>query len=105
MATVPLTSDMAVVAILGFSIWEVHKAYNGAVPSMQTLRETAPDSSDAHRNLQHLVDADITVGGVALFAGLAAAYMMRSLFPLILISGTYAILAYYHHSVLAAPRP
>lgn len=103
MKPLTITSDMAVVAVLGFSIWEVHKAYTAAVPGMTTLRECDPN--DKGTLLQHLVDADITVGGVAILAGLAASVMTRSLVPLILIGGTYGILAYYHHAVLSAPRP
>ena len=103
MKPLTITSDMAVVAVLGFSIWEVHKAYSAAVPNMSVLRECPPGDKGAL--LQHLVDADITVGGITLLAGIAASVMTRSFVPLILIGGTYGILAYYHHAVLAAPNP
>lgn len=105
MKPLSMTTDVAVVAVLGFSIWEVHKAYTGAVPSMGELRECVPGSARARAYSQHLLDADITVGGVALFAAIAASILTRSILPVLLISGTYGILAYYHHSVLLAPQP
>ena len=104
MASIPLTSDVAVVALLGFSIWEVHKAYCVSAPNMHDLRNTNPGSDDYYTKKQNLIDADVTVGMVAFGAGLAAAYMTKRVEPFLLVAFTLGAVAWYHHSILNSPQ-
>lgn len=102
MKPIPLTSDVAVVALLGFCVWETHKAFREAVPEIKELRSCTPGSDEYFSNRQVLVDADITVGMVALGAGIMASYMTRSLEPVILVMATLGAVAWYHHSILGS---
>lgn len=102
MASIPLTSDTAVVALLGFAIWETHKAYRECAPSLPNLRICQPNSDEYFTYRQQLVDSDVTVGLVAIGAGLAAAWMTRRWEPLILVMATLGAIGWYHHSILGS---
>lgn len=99
------TVDVAVVALLSFAVWETRKAYNDAVPPLSDLRSASPGSAQHFVNAQHLLDADMTVGLVAIIAGISASLFMRSFLPILLVGGTYGALCFYHHAVLSAPSP
>ena len=81
---------------------ETTKIYRQAAPPL-------PDLRSAQRNdpytLQLLVDADITVGIPALAAGALASWLMRSWWPLIIVTVAMIALAGYHHSILYDPTP
>lgn len=105
MAEEVIQADIAVVALLGFAIWETRKAYVDSVPKLASLRDAKPDSDDHFRLAQQTLDGDITTGLVALVAAITASYLTHSLIPFVLIGATYLALCYYHHSVLNAPSP
>jgi hypothetical protein len=99
---VQVTTDVAVVALLGFCVWEVHKAYREAAPGLPDLRECSQESTEYYTMRQSLIDADCTVGLVALGAGITASYMTRSYEPLVLVMSTLGAISWYHHSVLSS---
>lgn len=95
-------ADVAVVMLLGFCIWETHRAYRECAPALSELRECPADSDQYYTRRQQLIDADCTVGLVAIGAGLSASYMTKSWQPLILVMATLGAIAWYHHSVLSS---
>jgi hypothetical protein len=99
---IPLTTDQAVCMLLGFAVWETHKAYREAAPGLAELRKCSTGSGDYYTQRQNLVDADVTIGLVGLGAGIAAAIMTKRLEPLIFIMATLGTVAWYHHSVLGS---
>lgn len=100
-----IETDAAVIALLGFAVWETRKAYTDSAPSLTELRSAAPGTDSHITAAQHLLDADMTVGLVAILAGFAASYFTQSWMPIALVGGTYLALCYYHHAVLSAPSP
>lgn len=98
-----ITTDQAVFTLLGFAIWETHKAYREAAPDLSDLRKCPPGTADYVSHRQSLVDADVTVGLVALGAGLAAAYLTHRIEPLVFVMATLGTVAWYHHSILGSP--
>lgn len=95
-----LNTDVAIVALLGFGVWETRKAYIDSAPALPDLRKAKPGGESHSDMLQHCLDADVTVGLVALFAALAGWYLTGSFLPILLIGGTFGVLCYYHHAVL-----
>lgn len=84
-------------AIAGFSVWQMYEAYSRNAPDLTTLRKAQNDPAV----LQDLVDADVTVGLVAVVAGGAASWLSRSLTPLIIVVAAFGTVALYHHLILA----
>lgn len=100
MRAIPLTTDQAVVTLLAFSIWEVHKAFRECAPSLSELRSVQHGTDDYYTMRQNLVDAGATVGLIAIGAGVAAAFMTKRPEPLIFVMATLGAVAWYHMSVL-----
>lgn len=92
------STTMAGAALIGFAIWELHKAYTSQCPDLRTLRW-----NDDPRTLQELVDADISVGIIAVIAGVGGSLVMRSWAPAVIVSLTYVGMVVYRHSILSDP--
>lgn len=90
------------VALTGFAVWELFDTYTTLAPTMSELRETSCHDTSAR---QRLMDADVCVGGIAVLAGSAAAWLSRSWVPLALVTAALAWVSWYHHAALAGPTP
>lgn len=91
------TAMLGVAALVGFAVWEAQRSYCAMAPTLTVLREALPGSGEYR---QKILDADICVGGLALIAGGAAAWLAGSLIPLLLVAGAMMWLSYYHRAVL-----
>jgi hypothetical protein len=91
----------AAVGIAGWGVWSLHTAYTNMAPGLSTLRDS--DSSTDTNTAQKLLDADVTVGSLALLAGGFASYLMGSWLPLILVGSAFGILCGYHHLAYSGP--
>lgn len=80
-------------AIVGFAVWELAQTYCGMVPSMGELRDAKPGSMG-----QKLLDTDMCVGGLALIAGGFAAWLSKSIMPLLAVGLAFAWMSYYHRA-------
>lgn len=90
----------AAAAIIGVGAFEVWKAWNKTAPSIPECRD-ANTNSVALR--QQLMDADVTVGGMALVIGGSMAVLMRDWTPVVLMLLVFGCLSFLHKWVLAAP--
>lgn len=93
---------IAAAGLIGVALWQMSEAYRETAPPLTDLRRSDPDCVD-HR--QRLLDADILVGGLALIAGTAASWLMRSWVPILLVSAGYAWVAGWHHLVMGSITP
>ena len=94
--------DAVVIGLVGFGVWELHKAYCEQAPKLMELRRHDADDTEMR---QALMDADTSVGGLALFGGAAASLMLRTWWPILIIGGAFAFMSWYHHDTLRGPSP
>lgn len=90
----------AAAAIIGVGAFEVWKAWNTAAPSIPECRDNSKDSIELR---QQLMDADITVGGMALVIGGSMSIFMRDAVPVVLMLLVFACLSFFHKWILNAP--
>lgn len=89
--------EAGLVGLVGFAVWQLHEAYTDMAPDLHALRECDPFDL---RPRQQLMDTDVCVGGIALLAGGAASWLMRSPLPLALMALAFVLVSGYHHAVL-----
>lgn len=90
---------VAVVGLAGFELW---KAWGNTAPTLSECR--AVDRDDVALR-QRLLDANITVGSLAIIIGVALAILTRDMTALILMMVIFGSLSFFHHWVLTAdPR-
>jgi hypothetical protein len=87
---------IALVGMAGFQIWD---AWNKNAPSLEQVRQ-APPKDDMIR--QRLMDAEITVGSLALVLGVVFAILTHDMTAMIVMLGIFAALAWLHHWILAS---
>jgi hypothetical protein len=92
----------AAAGLVGVALWSLATAYRETAPQLGELRRAERDDVD-HR--QRLRDADLTVGGLALLAGLSASLLIRSVVPVVIVAAGFAWISGLHHIVLAGLRP
>lgn len=92
----------AAAGLVGVALWQLAGAYRDAAPSLGELRRADRDCVD-HR--QRLLDADLMVGGLALLAGSAASWLMRSWVPLAIVATGFAWVSGWHHLVMSSLTP
>lgn len=92
------TAAAAVIALATYNLWQ---AWQGTAPSLAELREHTPGNITAR---QQLMDADLTVGSLALIVGIAMAIYTRDYSILILMVFSFGALSLWYHAVLAS-RP
>lgn len=97
MSAVDSGATVGAAAIAGFAVWQMYNAYQGAAPKLSVLRTANNDPVV----LQSLVDADVTVGLMAVLAGGAASYLARDWSPLVIVAVAFATMSLYHHLILA----
>ena len=94
--------DALVIGLVGFGIWELHQAYSRVAPPIPILRATDRDDTACR---QSLLDADMHVGGLALFGGAVASFLLRSWWPIVIVGAAFAYTSWCHHDVLKGPTP
>jgi hypothetical protein len=92
----------AAAAVVGLAAFELWKVWGNTAPSLADVR-SAPDFDTTVR--QQLMDADITVGSLAIIIGVTLAILMKDATALIIMMIIFGSLSFFHHWVLAAePR-
>ncbi len=89
-------------AVVGAAGWQLWQAWNTNAPSLAECRNAARDSAQFYDTRQHLADADLTVGSLALIIGVTFAVLSRDLTVLLIMVLVFATLSLWHHQVLAA---
>ncbi len=85
-----------VIATAAFGIWT---AYENNAPTLQEVRAAEPGDIQFR---QRLLDADLTVGTMAVVIGGTFVYITRDYTILLLMLATFGILSLWRHSILAA---
>lgn len=92
----------AAAAVIGIAAFELWKAWGSNAPSLAECRSAAPDDLATR---QQLLDANITVGGMAVVIGVSFAVLTRDMTALVLMLVMLGSLSFLHHWTLAAePR-
>ena len=92
----------AAAAVVGLAAFELWKVWGNTAPSLADVRGVTP-GDDTIR--QRLMDADITVGSLAIIIGVTLAILMKDATALIIMMIIFGTLSFFHHWVLAAePR-
>ena len=95
---------VAVVGLAGFQLWD---AWNKNAPSLADCRAASANRGDAGHVAvrQQLLDANLTVGSLALIIGATFAVLTKDLTVLLIMITIFGTLSLWHHSVLDAdPR-
>lgn len=89
----------AAAAIVGLAAFELWKAWNENAPSLAEVRAARPDDIPTR---QRLMDAEITVGGLAVIIGLSYAALTKDLTVLVILLVVLAALTFFHYWTLDA---
>jgi hypothetical protein len=90
-------------AVVGAAGWQLWSAWNTNAPSLADCRAAAPSDTEAHLSVkQRLMDADLTVGSLALIIGVSFALLSRDATVLLIMIFIFGTLSLWHHSVLEA---
>lgn len=92
----------ASLALTGFALYQLHGAYTKNAPSLTQLREA---STGDYRCRQQLLDADVSIGGLAFIAGVTASGLSRSWLPALMVLVGFCWISYYHHGALKGVSP
>lgn len=93
------TTELAV-SVVGLASFQLWQSWRDVAPSFGELRQCAPDDYDTR---QRLMDADLSVGSLALLIGVAFAVMTHDYSALILMLMIFGSLSLWSHQILAAP--
>jgi hypothetical protein len=91
----------AAVAVVGLASIELWKMWQKSAPTLQDVRTAEPGCISTR---QKLLDAEITVGSMALIIGAALAILTHDMTALIMLIVIFAALAFLHHWILAAEQ-
>lgn len=90
-------------AVIGLAAFELWKAYENTAPSLSECRETDYGDVDKFYNVkQRLLDADLSVGTIALVIGVTYAVLTRNMTVLVLMTVMLGVLSLWRHQVLNA---
>ena len=89
----------AATAVIGLAAFQLYDVWNKNAPSIQECREAVP-GCDTTR--QKLMDAEITVGTLAVTIGVIFAVLTKDLTALIIMISIFAALIFLHHWILAS---
>lgn len=89
----------AAAAVVGLAAFELWKVWGSSAPSLADVRGAEPGDVGIR---QRLMDADITVGSLAIIIGVTLAILMRDATALIIMIVIFGALSFFHHWVLAA---
>jgi hypothetical protein len=87
---------IALVGMAGFQIWD---AWNKNAPSLEECRSAVPGSTVIS---QRLLDAEITVGSLAVALGVIFALLTKDITAMIIMLGIFGALVFLHHWILAS---
>jgi predicted short-subunit dehydrogenase-like oxidoreductase (DUF2520 family) len=90
------TVAATVVGLASYNLWS---AWQASAPSLAELRAAEPGDISAR---QKLLDANMTVGSLALVIGVTIAILTRDITVLLIMAVFFATLSYWHNAVLAA---
>jgi hypothetical protein len=93
---------MGAAGIVGLAVWQLSQAYCGMAPDLSELRNSDSDGTEMR---QRVLDADWCVGGLAVIAGGAAAWLADSVVPLGLVLAALIWISYCHRAVLKGATP
>ena len=92
----------AAAAVVGLAAFELWKVWGNTAPSLADVRGVTPGDTTI---AQRLMDADITVGSLAIIIGVTLAILMKDATALIIMMIIFGTLSFFHHWVLSAePR-
>lgn len=94
-------SPQLFVGVIGLGVLQVAGMYEQAAPGLKELRAKEPGDMVA---LQQLLDADILTGAIVFLIAVLAAYETKSLWPIVLLVGGFAMISGWYHLVLASPK-
>lgn len=89
-------------ALVALAVWEMARTYQAHAPSLTELRRCDRDDIDAR---QRLLDADLTVGGLAVLVGGLASWVTGSWVPLVMAVGAFAWISGLSHLVQGSLTP
>lgn len=94
----------AAATVVALATLQIYQAWNATAPSLAELRSTDPDRASAENVgvRQKLMDADVTIGFLALLVGVGMSVYTRNMTVLLLMICTFGGLSLWHHSVLAS---
>jgi hypothetical protein len=89
----------AATAVVGLATFELWNAYEKTAPSLEEARAAEP--GDLHIR-QRILDADLTVGSLALIIGVTFYVMTKNISVLVVMLIIVAVLSVWRRSILAA---
>jgi hypothetical protein len=90
---------LALVGFCGFQLWD---AWNKTAPSLADCRGAAPGDVVVG---QQLMDADVTVGSLAVLIGVIMAILSKNATALIIILVMFGGLSFWHHMAYRGLSP
>jgi hypothetical protein len=93
----PNYSHEAAIALVGMAGFQIWNAWNTNAPSIQECRKAEPGDASIS---QRMMDAEITVGSLALVIGVIFAVLTKDITAMIIMLGIFAALAWLHHWIL-----
>lgn len=96
----PWSKDVAAV-VVGLAVFELWKAYTARAPQFTALSD-APRGGEVH---QQLMDADMSVGSLAVVAAIAMFALTRDVSILVLIILSFGVISIWHHAILNRTQP
>lgn len=92
-------SAEAATAVVGLAAFELWKAWGYNAPALSAVRAAPADDITIR---QQLMDADITVGSLAVIIGVAMAILTKDMTALIILMVVFGALSFFHHWVMDA---
>lgn len=91
--------DSQSAVLLGLASFQLADAWTKNAPSLSEMRAATPGDITIK---QRLLDADMTVGTLALVIGLVVSALTHDISALIVMLGVFLALAAWSHAILAA---
>lgn len=85
---------------LGLGAFQLAEVWHNSAPTLAELRNADPLETVVR---QQLMDADYTVGTLAVAVGLIITLLTHDITPLLVLLALFGILSIWSHQVLAAP--
>lgn len=96
----PKFSTEAAVAVVSLAAFQLWQSWRDTAPSFEELRRQHSSDFDAR---QRLMDADLSVGSMAVLIGVTLAVLTRDFTALVLMLVIVGSLSLWSHQILAAP--
>jgi hypothetical protein len=87
-------------SVIGLAAFQLWQSWRDVAPSFQELRQAPGDDFDTR---QRLMDADLSVGSLALIIGIAFGILSHDYTALILMLVIFGTLSLWSHQIQAAP--